>query len=316
MLKWLNPFVVGYLLIYGLNLFYTSTIDGFPLEESLGILIVVGFGFSSIAWVASRKATPLVDEVPEREGERMLLTGLVVFLALTIIAGNKPLEFLLPGSLQDDGNERSVISLVRKVITFVVIPFLVYRRLYGFRAADFGLSTEWRKVFSLKNTIIFVVMSAVVLSLNYFGGNGAKPIRDGLLSSNQLMIGIPLLLIWDYIEVGLVEEFFFRGLLQNRLAAVLKSPWGAIFISALIFGLVHAPGMYLRGAGAIEGLGTEPTLLATVSYSIAIQSAAGIFFGIIWYKTRNLWLLMGIHAMMDLLPHLAEFVADWGIGGR
>lgn len=312
MKKKINPYVLGYVAIYVSNLIFASREQGFPLEEALGITLIVGIGFSLIAYAVSFKATPLIEEKASFHGEGLALLALVLLLTGSIVAGNRPFESMLPASLSNEDAERSVISMVRKLLTFVIIPFLVYRR-FQFRPTDFGLSPDWRKAFAPRSIMIFVVMSAVVLGLNYFGGRAAQPVRDGVFTSGQLLAAIPLLFLWNYVEVGLVEEFFFRGLLQNRLAVILKSPWGAIFISALIFGLVHAPGMYLRGAGAVEGLGTEPTLLFCISYCIAVQSVTGIFFGIIWYKTRNLWLLMGIHAMTDLLPHLAKFIATWSI---
>jgi membrane protease YdiL (CAAX protease family) len=152
-----------------------------------------------------------------------------------------------------------------------------------------------------------------LISFNYFAGSGAKPIREGLFTTTQIFKAIPLLAIWLFIEVGLVEEFFFRGLLQNRLGVILRSKAGAICISALIFGLVHAPGMYLRQAGVHDGLGAEPSLLNSIVYCIAIQSVPGLFLGVLWERTRNLWLLMAIHAMFDLMPGLAEFITTWGI---
>ena len=212
----------------------------------------------------------------------------------------------------DQPHAVALLTLFRKLTTFVLIPYLIYRYLFRFSLSDFGLSFKWSKVFSRQSVLIFIIMSSAALALNYFGGSGAKPIRDGLFSPGQLLLALPLLFAWEFLEVGLVEEFFFRGLFQNRLTALLKSNWAGICISSLIFGLVHAPGMYLRGAGAIEGLGEAPTLLACIGYCIAVQSAAGFFFAILWSRTRNLWLLMAIHAMTDLLPHTARFIRDWG----
>lgn len=313
MLQRLNPFVAGYFLVYFLNTWFATSVDGFPLEEALGVLVVMGIGFSLIAHFLSRNATPLDEPRPPQANEGWVLLGLVIYFMLVIIPGNKPLTWLIPVSWQDTEAKLSVITLVRKMTTFVVIPFLVYRFLFRFGAADFGLSTDWKKVFSRKHMVIFFGMSFLLAAFNYYAGSGARPLREGLLSGQQLLLGIPILFLWDYLEVGLGEEFFFRGLLQNRLAVLLRSPWGSIFVTSFIFGVVHAPGMYLRGAGVIEGLGGAPSLLTCVSYCIAVQSVTGIFFGILWHRTRNLWILMGIHAITDLVPHLYGFVKEWGI---
>lgn len=313
MLQRLNPFVAGYILVYFLNTWFATSVDGFPLEEALGVLVVMGIGFSLIAHFLSRSATPLDGPRPAQTNESWLLLGLVIYFMLVIIPGNKPLTWLFPVSWQDTEAKLSVITLVRKLTTFVVIPFLAYHFLFRFDAAAFGLSTDWKKVFSRKHIMIFFSMSFLLAVFNYYAGSGARPLREGLLSGQQLLLGIPILFLWDYLEVGLGEEFFFRGLLQNRLAVLLRSPWGSIFVTAFIFGVVHAPGMYLRGAGVIEGLGGAPSLLTCISYCIAVQSVTGIFFGILWHRTRNLWILMGIHAITDLVPHLYGFVKEWGI---
>jgi len=55
------------------------------------------------------------------------------------------------------------------------------------------------------------------------------------------------------LEVGVVEEFFFRVRLQSRLSAVLKSKLGGIVRASLRFGLGHAPGLYLRSRATQEG---------------------------------------------------------------
>jgi membrane protease YdiL (CAAX protease family) len=43
------------------------------------------------------------------------------------------------------------------------------------------------------------------------------------------------------------------------------------------------------------------------------MSLAGIFLGIVWSRTKNIYLVMGIHAMVDLLPNIGDFILDWHI---
>ena len=47
------------------------------------------------------------------------------------------------------------------------------------------------------------------------------------------------LLFFTALTAGVTEEIIFRGYLQTRLEQLLKNPYWAIFISSLIFGLVH-----------------------------------------------------------------------------
>ena len=156
-------------------------------------------------------------------------------------------------------------------------------------------------------------MAFLLFLVQFYIGNGARPIREGILSHTQVWIGLPLFYLWLILEVGIVEEFFFRALLQSRISVLLNSEIGGIVISALIFGLAHAPGIYLREGGVLANLGNEPSLWLSIGYSICVLSIAGFFLAVIWAKTKNFWLIVGIHAFVDLLPGLKDFVEIWGI---
>jgi membrane protease YdiL (CAAX protease family) len=117
----------------------------------------------------------------------------------------------------------------------------------------------------------------------------------------------PMALVWLAIQVGLVEEYFFRAVLQTRLEQALRSPAGGIALGAILFGLTHAPGMYLRTAATQEALGAHPSLLLVIGYSIVVLSPSGIFFGVLWSRTRSLALVVVLHAVTDLVPHLLPF---------
>lgn len=301
-------FLLAFILVYFLNLFIGKQLDIKQTGEVIPMVVIFGVIFPLLAWFITRNYKTSETIRPVQSCEAAFIASMVLYISVVIILGNK--LFLLP---DQQGATGEMITLIRKVVTFVLVPFLLYRVFYKFSLADFGLSLKWKKVINYNTLFIWAVFSALLLLLNYFAGTGAKPLREGIFSANQLLKAVPLFSIWLLIEVGLVEEFFFRGLLQNRLGAILRSKTGAICISALIFGLVHAPGMYLRQAGVDDGLGTAPALLNSIVYCIAIQSIPGLFLGILLEKTRNLWLLMAIHAMFDLLPGLSEFIKVWGI---
>ena len=277
-------------------------------DEIIPIIIIFGLIFPSLAWLLTRKFKTDYKTKSTRTNEGYLIVAFTVYIGITIILGNK--IFFISDY---QGIIEEIITLLRKVIVFVAIPFIVYKLIYRFSLEDFGLTLKWNAIVNYRSLTIWIVFSALLVSLNYFAGSGAKPLREGVFSTGQILKALPLLFLWLFIEVGLVEEFFFRGLLQNRLSAFLRSSTGGILISALIFGLVHAPGMYLRQAGINDGIGAEPSLLNSVVYCIAVQSVPGLFLGILWHRTRNLWLLMGIHAMFDLMPGLPEFINIWGL---
>ena len=91
---------------------------------------------------------------------------------------------------------------------------------------------------------------------------------------------------------------------------MLRSPIAGIIISGLIFGLAHAPGLYLRGAES-EGVSEQMPFVFWAAYTVTAMSVAGIFLGVVWRRTKNLYLIMALHAMVDLLPNFSKFVLTW-----
>lgn len=285
----------------------------FGREEAIGGLIIFGIIFPLLAWVTTLRARPL--ELPERRsaGELWLLLGCLVVVTLYLIWGAALSEMLVPATWLESPQLKSLLVLGRKLIVFVAIPFLLFRIIFGYRWRDFGVQWAGLKALAGNHLLVVLVLSAVILLFQYFAGTGAAPIRRGEFNASQLAIGLPLCFAWLFLEVGLVEEFFFRAIVQERLAAWFQSQVSGVALMALLFGLAHAPGFILRGAGLHEAIGTTPSPLDSIAYAIVILSLSGIFFGIVWARTKNLFAVVFIHAATDLLPNFKEFVQTWGI---
>ena len=300
-----------FLSVYQVDLLLMSQVDAFPLEEALSIFIILGCLFSPIAYLVSRSSQPLELSPGAQPREGWLLVGLFVYISVVLLFGSASVVSLLSNSIRSEASTKEIVSLLFKLVVFVAIPFFIYKLMYGFDRKDFGWINTASGTFTKKNLLIFSVMAGLFLILQWFGGRAAAPVRNGEFSGLELTLGLPLAFLWLLFEVGLVEEFFFRALLQDRLSVLMKSSWWAIVVSSLLFGIAHAPGMYFRGAGDDEGIGMHPSFFVTVGYCIAVQSAAGIPFAIVWSKTRNLWLVMAIHASVDLFSNFPSLFKDF-----
>ena len=160
--------------------------------------------------------------------------------------------------------------------------------------------------------LCFVLLSLVAWALQWLIGSEFGRLLGRQRETGALLIAGALCFLWNSVEAGLVEEFFFRRVLQSRLSAWTGSEISAIFLGALVFGLAHLPGIWLRGAGVSEGLGATPSLLNTAAYVIVTQGAAGLMFGVLWARTRSLTLLVLLHGMFDTPSNLAHFMDVWG----
>lgn len=305
-----NRYLYIYLGIYVGTLVLMQMFLNYSVENSIAVLVIFGIGFSGLAYLLSRNIIP--ESTASKPFARNEMWGIVILL-LWIILYLTVWKKDFNGLAGSNASLESVLNLVSKLFTFVVVPFLFYRFVYRFQPGEMGFTNNVRNLLKPRYILLFGVMTILILVFQLFAGNGAKPIRQGVYNLHQLSIAIPLGFIWLFFEVGLVEEFFYRVILQSRMKALTGSTLGGIVVSGLLFGLSHAPGMYLRGAGTLDGLGAEPSLLSAVGYSIVTLSCAGFFLGVIWERTRNLWLICAIHAVVDLLPFVPKFISLWSI---
>jgi len=308
-----NPWFLLAIGLYLAALAALSRRPEFSLSDVLLELFILGIGFSLLAWWSTARAQPLVIAQHPNRMEMLGLGAYVAALSVYLAFGPQAIDSWLPPDWIASERIKFFITLGRKLIVFVVLPFALFGPLCGYGVCDFGWQKAGLRELIRSHLPVVLVVGSALLAFQYFLGGAAAPIREGKFSARQLLLGLPLCFTWLAIEAGLVEEFFFRALLQARLSAWFRSEVTGIVLMAAIFGLAHAPGFIFRHAGTVEGLGANPSALEAIAYSIATLAVSGVFFGIIWTRTRNLFALIIIHAATDLFPNLSEFVRTWGL---
>ena len=308
-----NLWVLLGLAVFTLSLAILWRNPNFGREDAMSGIIIFGIAFPLLAWVTTLRARPLTVTARRSFAEMGLLFACLIGVTVYLIWGATVSEALVPADWLALPRVKFLIVLVRKLIVFVAIPFFLFRTIFGYRWSDFGVQFAGLRALKGNHLLVVLVLSALILLFQYFAGTAAAPIRHGEFHASQLAIGLPLCFAWLVLEVGLVEEFFFRALVQARLAAWFKSEISGVALMALLFGLAHAPGFILRRAGLAEAIGENPSASDAMAYAIVVLSVGGIFFGVVWARTRNLFALMLIHAATDLLPNFKQFVSTWGI---
>jgi membrane protease YdiL (CAAX protease family) len=299
--------------VYGVSLALLWRNPGFSHEDAISMLVVFGLAFPLVAWVTTLCARPLEIAVRANSAEMGLLAFCLIGVILFLIWGTALSDALVPATWLGSPRIKFLVVFARKLIVFVAIPFVLFRFAFGYRWRDYGIQLAGLRALAGNHLLVVFILSAAILAFQYFFGGGAAPIRHGEFNAAQLLVGLPLCFLWLFLEAGLVEEFFFRGLLQTRLAVWLKSEIAGVALMALLFGLAHAPGFILRRAGLADAIGENPSAADAIAYAVVVLSVSGIFFGIVWARTRNLFAVMLIHAATDLLPNLKQFVVTWRI---
>lgn len=136
------------------------------------------------------------------------------------------------------------------------------------------------KKYALSGGILFVV-SLGAFALGLIGSYNYTPTVWKVLIEGFIY----------YISVAFIEELYVRGLLLNFLERLLKNKRNAtmiaIIVSSLIFSLGHIPGMIGQDA-------------LTVVCRLIWTAMLGIFLGVTYKKTNNLWIPIALHTVIDI----------------
>jgi membrane protease YdiL (CAAX protease family) len=291
--------LAAYLLIWGAAVAYLGATGGdwgFPVFA----LLVFGVGGSALVLGLTRglKLPPVPVARPGVELAAVLLYLLIyAFLFLGPVM-NWAKTALPPG------RETDLLVGAVKLVGHVVLPLLLLRAL-GSRIAPIfsgGLPTAmFARVALIVGGVLIALLAVLSPSLEQLAAIAP--------STATLAWALPANFVAIAIVAGLNEEVLFRGVLQTRLAAVLGTGLGAAPVAALLFGLAHWPGLYLRGGPGVDGWSTDP--VAVAAFTIATLSPLGLMLGIAYWRTRSLWLVVILHAAIDFLPSLPDFITTW-----
>ena len=100
--------------------------------------------------------------------------------------------------------------------------------------------------------------------------------------------------------IGICEEFLCRGFLLNefleRFGKDKKGVWYSIIVSGVMFGLMHLGNIF----GGQDVIGTLSQVVGA--------SVTGIVFGVIYYRTKNIWSVVILHALWDFSLFLSKII--------
>lgn len=164
----------------------------------------------------------------------------------------------------------------------VLIVMLIFKNSYVFTQKKEKLGTSlYYGLFYLIGAGFYTIMSGVI----------AGGLFSGPLTIVNLVIGCLL--------VGICEEFLCRGWLLNefleRFGDTKKGIWYSIIISGIIFGLMHLGNIFTVHQGVIT------TIMQVIN-----AMGSGILFGLIYYKTKNIWSVIILHGLWDFSVFLGD----------
>ncbi len=218
-----------------------------------------------------------------KKRELILISVLTVIIAVMDITGIPSVFFV---NIHIDDIEPFYFTLMVNFLIIGVIAFLFIKYLcpewwLGFTAN--GLTN------GLKKYGLIGVITAVIGFVAFYVG--LKPFDRHPSAAKVLVEGVIY-----YIGVAIIEELYVRGLLLNIIEKLFykkqNSMLIAVILSSAIFGLGHI-------------FGTLGQPLLTIISKVIWTIGMGMFFGMTYKKTNNLWLPIIIHFLINVcaLPY-------------
>src|SRR5437868_4334707 len=200
--------LIGGLILYAFAFGVLLRNKSFDVTGAVVVLIAFGIVFPLFAWIATRRAIPLSISVKPNKSQLIILIGYIVVLSVYLVGGPQWIDQHLPSSWIDSVKIKFFITIAKKVIVFVAIPFAIFRFGFGYRLRDFGIQRQALRALCRSHLPVVLVVSGAFLIFQYFFSGGGASFRQGHFSLYQLVLGLPLCFIWLFVEAGLVEEFF------------------------------------------------------------------------------------------------------------
>jgi membrane protease YdiL (CAAX protease family) len=215
-----------------------------------------------------------------------------------------PLSGLLRSSLPP-GRAQELVMLAYKLAVHIAIPILLVHLAKGHIRGIFDVGLGRRGVLPALAIVSAFMIVAVAMLNSIFEQLGASG-----LSILAICGWIAITWFWYSLEVGVTEEFLFRGLLQSRLTAWFQSGPRAIVLTSIMFALAHVPTFYLRGGEEIAK--QAASLPQIIALAVAALAPISIMMGTLWYRTRSFALVVLVHGAIDTMPGVKEMIQIWG----
>ncbi|PYS98563.1 MAG: hypothetical protein DMF63_15310 [Acidobacteria bacterium] len=214
-----------------------------------------------------------------RSGWRFAIFCAVFFVFATLIGGAGVALFSGLGvQLETESPAALIVSSV-----LVLIPTLLTAWLCGkfLEKLPFSALGAWFTQGWFRNLVLGIIVGAATLSLAVLiafalgGLTFAANIVDPSALLKSLAVALAVFAAGAAAEEALVRGYILQTFVRSKLA------WFGIALTSVFFGVLH-----LKNPNA-DAISTTNTILA------------GVWFGIAYLKTRDLWFVWGLHLMWN-----------------
>ncbi|WP_327092368.1 CPBP family intramembrane metalloprotease [Nonomuraea sp. NBC_01738] len=171
---------------------------------------------------------------------------------------------------------RGLLYPVAKIMILLVVPLVGFRLIRGDGPAARSVPRPVTWLAPLPAVVAWFLLAEV--------SPLSPPLTQQLPDPVTLAVGSLITLL----TASVLEEFFYRAWLQTRLEA-LYGRWPAILASALLFAAMHVSHINPEAIGV------------GIASVVAAQGMFGLMQGYLWARYRNIWVIILIHTIINLV---------------
>ena len=215
-----------------------------------------------------------------------------------------------------------LFTAIMLVVFFLITEYVIWGDITGFMYNSISNYPQGKLVITeaILASLVFIVL--LLFKNSYVFTQKKQKLRVGLFYGLfYILYGIAFTLLFGVLLgafkephavfntavgcllIGICEEFLCRGWLLNefleKFGDTKKGVWYSIIISGLIFGIIH-----------IGNMGAGQSVASTVTQVMGAIST-GVVFGVIYYKTKNIWSVVILHALWDFSLMLSTIAPSY-----
>ncbi|MBN2300265.1 MAG: CPBP family intramembrane metalloprotease, partial [Acholeplasmataceae bacterium] len=212
---------------------------------------------------------------------------IVVFMIVLMIIFSF-VDFHLFDNIKDETMvTNAILRILGGVVIIIILVALGYSNIFRFK--------------SLGKSFL-IIIPALIISINNFP---MIAFFDGRATLTDPVYRVYLFLI-ECLTIGFFEEIIFRAMILLFLLEKLEHQKNGVLLSivfsSMLFGFIHVFNLY-------SGAGIADTFLQ-MGYSFLI----GMMWAVLFLKTRNLWLIMFLHATFNFFGQVMFYLGH--VNGR
>jgi membrane protease YdiL (CAAX protease family) len=252
--------------------------------EVLYLLVFAGF-----VWLLDRDIDPYPPPLPKSANPRREFGIVLLLWGMALGVNAFRLSIVDPWFMKTAIHPAlgELINLLLLTLPFLALPLYLSIKIDGYTLADLGLTWKSR---SAGVTIFALAFGAISGAVAFWTG-------ETVVGLEALSAGALVLLVYNN---AFLEEFFYRGVIQNRLERVFGQR-RAVLAGGFLFAMAHV----VLDVRVLAGEGG----MATVLVALLMQTLGGLLLGLIFVKTRTLWPGVACHYLINWLPSILSLLA-------